>query len=107
MDVVQSPAISLQIKWQGIQLSVHAAGMPYSPDSMNDIMLQANRGWKQLLKDTSEYEPTPPANEQADAIDTSLRALEALLNGVAESDDDCDEDCDCDDCDEDSDEDGS
>lgn len=101
MDVVQVPAISLQMKWQGIQLSVHAAGMSYSPDSMNDIMLQANRGWKQLLKDTSEYEATPPADEQTDVMDTSLQALHELLMGPGSADED--EECDCEDC---SDEDG-
>ena len=91
----QDTAIALQIKWQGIQLSIHAAGMPYSPDSMNDIMLQANRGWKQLLKDTSEYEALPD-DEGIEGLDTSLSALQALLGGSA------DEECDCEDCFDDS-----
>jgi len=87
----QDTAIALQIKWQGIQLSIHAAGMPYSPDSMNDIMLQANRGWKQLLKDTSEYEAVPD-DDEIDRLDTSLSALQSLLSGSG------DEECECDEC---------
>lgn len=83
------PAIAMQVKWNGIQMAVHAAGVPYSPDLVNDLITQVNRGWRQVLKDTSEYEEVDESSEIEEYLNNTIGTLEALMNEEACSCEEC------------------
>lgn len=85
-------AIAMQMKWGQMQLSVHAAGIGYSPDLVNDLFTQANRGWRQMLADTSQYEEVEDGSEVEEYLNSAIGTFESLLAG-----NDLDE-CDCDEC---------
>ena len=73
------PAIALQLKWNDISASVHAAGLPYSPDVVSDLMSQVGRGFRQMLKDASEYDFEADPDEVEDYIETSLEQLKLMF----------------------------
>lgn len=84
-------AIAMQLKWGQIQLSVQAAGIGYSPDLVNDLFTQANRGWRQMLADTSQYEEIEDHSEVEGYLNSAIGTLESLLS-------DAEDDCDCEEC---------
>lgn len=87
------PAIALQLKWHDISASVHAAGLPYSPDVMSDLVSQVGRGFRQMLKDASEYDFEADSGEVEEYIEASLEQLKAMFGvEAAEDDDEEDED---------------
>lgn len=89
MEIV--PGIALQLRWHEIQYSVHVAGVDYSPDVFNDINAQANRAFRAMIKDTSEYEMEDSASsdEVDEYVNSTIEALSSLFGEevVVEGDD--------------------
>lgn len=85
----QDPAIMVQLSWGPYSAALRVDGTSYSPDVLNDVIVQANRAMTTMVESSAEYElPEGESHFSGDDPASVLAAMRAALEDDDDEDDD-------------------